>query len=63
MEVVMETNKRMTGPHGPRVEHKLRREMGLLSLTCAVVGSIIGSGWLLGALSAAEVTGPASVIS
>jgi amino acid transporter len=37
--------------------------MGLLGLTFAVVGSIIGSGWLLGALSAAEVAGPASVIS
>lgn len=43
--------------------HTLRRDMGLLSLTFAVLGSIIGSGWLLGALSAAEIAGPASVIS
>ena len=59
----METDARMTNSQGPRGEHRLRREMGLLGLTFAVVGSIIGSGWLLGALSAAEVAGPASVIS
>jgi hypothetical protein len=47
----METDMRATGPQGPRGEHKLRRDMGLLGLTFAVVGSIIGSGWLLGALS------------
>ena len=27
------------------------------------LGSIIGSGWLLGALNAAQVAGPASVLS
>jgi len=27
------------------------------------LGSIIGSGWLLGALNAAEVAGPASILS
>ncbi|GAC1391976.1 MAG: APC family permease [Ktedonobacteraceae bacterium] len=59
----METDMRATDSHGPREERKLRRDMGLLGLTFAVVGSIIGSGWLLGALSAAEVAGPASVIS
>ena len=58
----METDMRAAGS-GPRAEHKLRRDMGLLGLTFAVVGSIIGSGWLLGALSAAQVAGPASVIS
>lgn len=58
----METDMPATGP-GPRTGHGLRREMGLLGLTFAVVGSIIGSGWLLGAFAAAEVAGPASVIS
>ncbi|MGF1429313.1 APC family permease [Kitasatospora sp. LaBMicrA B282] len=42
---------------------KLRREMGLIGLTWASVGSIIGSGWLLGAKSAVTVAGPAAVIS
>jgi len=61
-EVTMETDMRAAGS-SPRAENKLRRDMGLLGLTFAVVGSIIGSGWLLGALSAAQVAGPASVIS
>ena len=58
----METDTNAAGP-GPQAENRLRRDMGLLGLTFAVVGSIIGSGWLLGALSAAQVAGPASVIS
>jgi amino acid transporter len=41
----------------------LRRDVGLLGLTFFSLGSIIGSGWLLGALDAAEVAGPASLIS
>lgn len=43
--------------------HKLRREIGIVGLLFAAVGSIIGSGWLFGALTAAEIAGPASVIS
>ncbi|GAC1510732.1 MAG: APC family permease [Ktedonobacteraceae bacterium] len=58
----METDMRATGSNA-RAGHRLRRDMGLLGLTFAVVGSIIGSGWLLGALSAAQVAGPASIIS
>jgi amino acid transporter len=41
----------------------LRREVGLVSLTFVSLGSIIGSGWLLGALTAATVAGPASLVS
>ncbi len=41
----------------------LRRDISRLSLTFAVLSSIIGSGWLLGALFAAEIAGPASIIS
>ncbi|NUP44958.1 MAG: APC family permease, partial [Streptomyces sp.] len=41
----------------------LRRDMGRISLLFAGVGSIIGSGWLFGALNAAKVAGPASVFS
>src|SRR5699024_5722929 len=40
---------------------KLRREMGLVGILFSAVGSIIGSGWLFGALFAAEEAGPASV--
>jgi amino acid transporter len=42
---------------------KLRRSVGFYGLMFVSLGSIIGSGWLLGALTAAETAGPASVIS
>jgi amino acid transporter len=42
---------------------KLHRTVGFYGLMFVSLGSIIGSGWLLGALNAAEVAGPASVIS
>ena len=41
----------------------LRREVGLIGLMWASVGSIIGSGWLYGAQKAVVVAGPAAVIS
>src|SRR3954466_6978990 len=41
----------------------LRREVGFWGLTFVSLGSIIGSGWLLGALTAAKAAGPASIIS
>lgn len=44
-------------------DSKLKRDMGLIGLLFACVGSIIGSGWLFGALYAAEAAGPASIIS
>src|SRR5919199_362524 len=44
-------------------ERRLRREVGFWGLTFFSLGSIIGSGWLLGALTAAKVAGPASLIS
>ncbi|MFE2377301.1 APC family permease [Streptomyces sp. NPDC059398] len=37
--------------------------MGRISLLFAGVGSIIGSGWLFGALNAAKLAGPASIFS
>ncbi|MCX3058263.1 APC family permease [Streptomyces beihaiensis] len=37
--------------------------MGRISLLFAGVGSIIGSGWLFGALNAAKIAGPASIFS
>ncbi|MEV8096990.1 APC family permease [Kitasatospora sp. NPDC085879] len=41
----------------------LRREVGLIGLLWASVGSIIGSGWLYGAKNAVMVAGPAALIS
>jgi amino acid transporter len=52
------------------VEHRerrpaghLQRAIGFWGLTFVSLGSIIGSGWLLGALGAAKVAGPASLVS
>ncbi|HEV2212330.1 MAG TPA: amino acid permease, partial [Gammaproteobacteria bacterium] len=47
----------MAGPN------KLRREAGVVGLLYASLGSIIGSGWLFGALNAALQAGPFSMIS
>ena len=44
-------------------ENHLHRAVGLRGLTMISLGSIIGSGWLLGALTAAKVAGGASLIS
>ncbi|TVZ80639.1 APC family permease [Streptomyces sp. BK340] len=41
----------------------LRRDVGLIGLMWASVGSIIGSGWLFGAEKAVVVAGPAAIIS
>ncbi|MGA9101412.1 APC family permease [Aeromicrobium sp.] len=42
---------------------QLKRHVGLVGLLFASVGSIIGSGWLFGALNASKAAGPASMIS
>jgi amino acid transporter len=44
-------------------EQHLHRAVGLRGLTMISLGSIIGSGWLLGALTAAKVAGGASLVS
>ena len=41
----------------------LQRTVGLRGLTMISLGSIIGSGWLLGALNASKSAGPASLLS
>ena len=41
----------------------LKRSVGFYGLMFVSLGSIIGSGWLLGALNAAQVAGPASILS
>jgi amino acid transporter len=50
-------------PDTGRDSSKLRRDVGLIGLMWASVGSIIGSGWLYGAEKAVVVAGPAAVIS
>ena len=47
----------------PSGQRKLRRDVGMVGLLFASVGSIIGSGWLFGALNASLVAGPAAIIS
>jgi amino acid transporter len=41
----------------------LQRSVGFYGLTAVSLGSIIGSGWLLGALKVAKTAGPAGIIS
>jgi amino acid transporter len=42
---------------------RLQRSVGYYGLIFVSLGSIIGSGWLLGALNAAQQAGPASILS
>jgi amino acid transporter len=44
-------------------DKRLKRHIGTIGLLFTAVGSIIGSGWLFGALNAAEQAGPASILS
>lgn len=46
-----------------RIDEGLKRTVGLLGLTWASEGSIIGSGWLFAALGALALAGPGSIIS
>jgi amino acid transporter len=44
-------------------DHELKRHVGIVGLLFASIGSIIGSGWLFGALNASVTAGPAAIIS
>jgi amino acid transporter len=44
-------------------EGRLRRDVGPVGLLFASLGAIIGSGWLFGALYAAQIAGPAALLS
>jgi amino acid transporter len=48
---------------GAHSGHKLQREVSTIGLLFFSLGSIIGSGWLFGALYASQVAGPAAIIS
>src|SRR5437870_4314181 len=47
----------------PAAARKLRRDVGMVGLLFTSVGSIIGSGWLFGALNASLIAGPAALLS
>lgn len=47
----------------PQRAGRLKRSVGFYGLMFVSLGSIIGSGWLLGALKAAQLAGPASILS
>ncbi|MGH3943248.1 MAG: APC family permease [Pseudonocardiaceae bacterium] len=46
-----------------RLDTGLRQDVGRTSLLFTGVGAIIGSGWLFGALYAAQIAGPAAILS
>ncbi len=52
-------------PRSPRTgdDQLMRRDIGRIGLLFAGIGSVIGSGWLFGALNAAEIAGPAAMVS
>ncbi len=50
------------GEHGHTHGH-LKRTVGFWGLMFVSLGSIIGSGWLLSALTASETAGPAAIMS
>ncbi|MEU6477110.1 APC family permease [Streptomyces sp. NPDC047017] len=50
-------------PDAARDRTGLRRDVGLIGLMWASVGSIIGSGWLYGAEKAVVTAGPAAIVS
>jgi amino acid transporter len=52
-----------TSTLGSGTSPTLKRSVGFYGLTFISLGSIIGSGWLLGALTAAQTAGPASLVS
>ncbi len=49
--------------HAEDATSGLKRHIGRTGLLFAGVGSIIGSGWLFGALEASQLAGPAAIIS
>jgi amino acid transporter len=57
------TRDRAATPAGATSQGPLRRDIGVIGLLFASVGSIIGSGWLFGALTATQLAGPAAILS
>ena len=61
MSTIESTSQRSPAPTERR--HGFRRDVGIVGLMFVSLGSIIGSGWLFGALYAAQQAGPAALIS
>ena len=60
----MATDTSSPPPSGAKKrDFALKREVGLIGLTWASMGSIIGSGWLFGPKDALMIAGPAVIIS
>ena len=60
----MSTVAERAKPAGRNVgKSRLRRDVGRTALLFTSVGSVIGSGWLLGAMNATQIGGPAAIIS
>ncbi|WP_257927136.1 APC family permease, partial [Amycolatopsis iheyensis] len=47
----------------PGDDRRLKKHFGTIGLLFTAVGSVIGSGWLFGAMNAAELAGPAAIVS
>jgi amino acid transporter len=72
-ERVVAQDERPDGPEGPLLaeggeavaveERRLRRRLGYGALTAIGFSNILGSGWLFAAMYAAQVAGPASLLS
>jgi amino acid transporter len=62
--MTVQTKNRSTGPDQPGTDDtRMRRDIGVIGLLFASVGSIIGSGWLFGALTASQLAGPSAILS
>ena len=59
----MTTTREPEAPESRQRSTKLLREVGLIGLMWASMGSIIGSGWLFGPQEALIAAGPAAIIS
>src|ERR1700754_3045896 len=55
--------QRATSPEAQLNAEGMDRDVSFLGLLWASEGSIIGSGWLFGALTAATVAGPSAIIA
>ena len=51
------------GTSATTADPHLRKDFGTVGLLFTAVGSIIGSGWLFGALKASQIAGPAAILS
>jgi amino acid transporter len=57
------TDPAHAGPPGGGEGRHLRRDIGRIGLLFTGVGSIIGSGWLFGAMNASIIAGPSAIFS